>query len=292
MKLSIISLNFRKADLTVASLESLYREYKKQFEKKEWEYIVVDNHSEDESAKILKNAVEKYPGFSFLQNPENSGFGAGNNLGAKHAKGDYLLFLNNDTTIEGRGIADMLSYMQEHPEVPILGGELKNPDGTSQVCTGAFYTLFPVLLLLLGIQRFGGIDKNPGKITKVDWVKGALFMIRKHVFEKLGGFDEEIFMYTEDMEFCYRAKLSGYPSYFFPTNGIFHKDQGSSNRSFAIVHIYKNLLYFYKKHRPFWEYFIVKLLLQTKAILLILYGKLLRKEYFVVTYEKALAVVR
>ncbi len=273
-------------------MESLYAQYKKHFEQKEWEYIIVDNNSKDDSAKHLKKTVGQYIGFSFIQNPENTGFGAGNNLGVKHAQGEYVLFLNNDTTIQGRGIMDMFSYMQVHPEIAILGGELQNFDGTSQSSAGEFYTIFTLILLLLGLQRFGVTGKNPKEISKVDWVKGALFMIRKTVFEKLGGFDENIFMYTEDLELCYRAKEAGYSSYFFPTNGILHKDQGSSNRTFAIVNIYKNLLYFYKKHRPLWEYIVVKLLLQTKAILLILYGKLFKKEYFVITYEKAFSATR
>ncbi|HEX7042106.1 MAG TPA: glycosyltransferase family 2 protein [Patescibacteria group bacterium] len=292
MKLSIISLNYKKPDLTIACIKSLLKVYGKYFEEKQWEYIVVDNNSEDDSALKIKKEIEGKEGLHFLQNPKNSGFGAGNNLGAQKAKGEYILFLNNDTTIQGQGIKDMLLYMQEHPEIPILGGELKNENGTPQVSSGKFYTILSFTFLLLGMQKFGLVDKNPTKITRVDWVKGALLMIRKHVFEKLGGFDENIFMYTEDMELCYRAAKMGYFSYFFPTDGILHKDQGSSNRTFAVVNIYKNMLYFYKKHRPFWEYFIVKSLLQTKAIILILYGKLFKKEYFVVTYEKALEMVR
>ncbi|HXS14589.1 MAG TPA: glycosyltransferase family 2 protein, partial [Candidatus Saccharimonadales bacterium] len=289
---SIISLNFRKPDLTLVSLKSLFSAYKKQFEENIFEYIVVDNHSEDNSAEILKKEVKKYPNFNFIESPLNNGFGAGNNLGSRKAKGEYLLFLNNDTKITGSGIADMLSYATAHPEIAILGGQLLNFDETPQVSTGPFYTLFPLLFLLLGMQRFGGGDKNPADVQKVDWVKGALFMIKKDVFEKLHGFDERIFMYTEDMELCFRAKKMGYDTYFYPTKGILHKDQGSSGRTFAIVHIYKNLLYFYQKHMPRWQISIAKLLLQTKAIFLIVYGKAFKKPYFVETYEKAFNVVR
>lgn len=292
MKLSIISLNYKKPDLTLISLQSLYHRYQQQFERNEFEYIVVDNHSEDSSADILKKEVKKYPNFHFVENPQNNGFGAGNNLGAQVAKGEYLLFLNNDTKIEGSGIADMVTYVSAHPEVALLGGELRNFDGSQQPSIGKFYTLLPLILLLLGMQRFGAIDQNPVKVQKVDWVKGALLLIKKTVFEKLHGFDENIFMYTEDMELCFRAKKMGYDSYFYPTEGILHKDQGSSNRTFAIVNIYKNLLYFYKKHMPAWEVGMVKLLLQTKAIFLILYGKAFNKPYFVDTYEKAFNVVR
>lgn len=291
MLLSIISLNFRKPNLTIASMQSLYEMYKKEFDTHQFEYIVVDNHSEDTSTKVLSQMVKKYHGFQFVENTENNGFGAGNNLGARKALGKYLLFLNNDTQIKGRDLTDMVSFMEKHTDVGILGGGLKNFDGSEQVSVGQFLTFFPTLLLLLGLERFG-LKKNPKTIRQVDWVKGALLMIRKTLFDKLHGFDENMFMYTEDMELCYRALQKGYKSYFYPISSVFHKDQGSSNRTFAIVNIYTNLLYFSKKHRPKWEYNMVKLLLQTKAIFLILYGKAFNKPYFVETYEKALAVVR
>ncbi len=117
-------------------------------------------------------------------------------------------------------------------------------------------------------------------------------MIRKEVFDKLGGFDEKIFMYTEDMELCYRAHLAGYQIYFYPGMDIRHKDQGSSNRTFAIVNIYKNLQYFYKKHRPLWENILIKFVLKTKAIALLALGKLLHNSYLTNTYEQALATTR
>ena len=117
-------------------------------------------------------------------------------------------------------------------------------------------------------------------------------MFRKDVFERLNGFDENIFMYTEDMEICYRAKKLGYGISFYPNVTVLHQDTGSSNRSFAIVNIYKNLLYFYKKHRSIPEYIFLKFLLQTKAITLIGVGHVLRKSYFTQTYEKALKATR
>ena len=115
-------------------------------------------------------------------------------------------------------------------------------------------------------------------------------MIRSEVFTRLGGFDEKIFMYTEDMELCYRAKLAGYAVYFYPDVKVFHADQGSSNRTFAIVNIYRNLLYFYQKHRSHKEYLYIKTLLRTKAFALIAAGRLTKNEYLTQTYEKALKV--
>jgi len=273
-------------------MESLYKTYKKQFDTSAFEYIIVDNHSEDDSTKILSQEVKKYSNFHFVENPKNNGFGAGNNYGVKKASGKYLLFLNNDTQIQGKGIADMVDFLDEHPEAGIVGGELKNFDGSSQSSVGKFFTLFPTMLLLLGMQRFGITDKNPKKIARVDWVKGALLMIRRDLFDKLKGFDENIFMYTEDMELCFRARNIGSQIYFYPTDGIFHKDQGSSSRTFAILNIYKNIPYFYKKHMPVWQLYIVRFFLFAKATILLILGKITHNQYLTSTYAQAIKVLR
>src|SRR5256885_9525319 len=97
-------------------------------------------------------------------------------------------------------------------------------------------------------------------------------------------------MYVEDMELCYRAKLVGYKTYFYPFTNVYHAEQGSTNRTFAIIQIYKSLLYFYKKHRPYNEYLFLKLILRIKARMLIGVGKMTGNTYLIQTYEKALTV--
>jgi len=138
------------------------------------------------------------------------------------------------------------------------------------------------------MQRFGVVDKNPVIIKQVEWVKGGLLMIKKEVFEDLNGFDENIFMYTEDMELCYRANLRGFKTYFYPDVAVLHAEHGSTSRTFAIVNIYKNLLYFYKKHRSYAEYLILKIILTIKAVFLIIVGKLIGSSYLLKTYKEAL----
>ena len=182
----------------------------------------------------------------------------------------------------------MALYMEENKEVGILGGQLRNNNGSLQPSSGKFYTLFNALLLLLGMQKFGLLDKSPENIEEVDWVKGGLLMARKNVFQELSGFDEKIFMYTEDMELCFRAKKSGKKVMFYPKVNIVHAEHGSTNRSFAIVHIYKGLLYFYKKHKSFAEYLILKCLLLTKAVLAIMIGSVIKSDYLVKTYKEAI----
>lgn len=292
MELSIITINFRKPLLTIACIESVYKTYRNLFEKGVYELLIVDNLSGDESVSLLKKEIEKkqYKNVHLLPHTENNGFGGGNNYGEQHAKGKYVLFLNSDTVV-GKGLDAMLSFLQDKPKIGVLGGMLKNFDGSEQSSLGKFYFLPHVFLLLLGMQRFEFIDKNPSQAQKVDWVKGACFMMQKDFFEKLHGFDEKIFMYTEDMELCYRVEKAEREVWFYPDVEILHKDQGSSSRSFAIISIYAGIMYFYKKHRNVLEQTVVKLLLQSKAILLVLYGKLTKSEYLVTTYEKALSVL-
>ncbi|MDE2026326.1 MAG: glycosyltransferase family 2 protein, partial [Patescibacteria group bacterium] len=139
--------------------------------------------------------------------------------------------------------------------------------------------------------RFGFMKHSPQKISKVDWVTGGCMMVSKKIFEKIGGFDKNIFMYMEDMELCFRAKKEGFATYFFPATQVLHSSQGSSNRTFAIVHIYQGILYFYRKYMPQWEVFLVQCLLRLKASLLVSIGRLTGNSYLRITYEKALASI-
>ncbi len=292
MLLSIIILNYNKTDLTIDCVSSLYKHLGTRVNATEIELIIIDNGSVVKSVDKLKSEIRKngYKNISVIENKKNLGFSKGCNIGSQYAKGEVLLFLNNDTVVNDTGLWEMLKYIESHNNVAILGGKLTNPSGKEQACVGNFYTPFQAVLLLLGLQRFEGISKNPSQITEVDWVKGGCMMIRTEIFKRLGGFDEKIFMYTEDMEICYRARKIGEKVYFYPNVSIVHKDYGSSDRTFAIVNIYENLLYFYKKHRPVHEYIFLRMILRVKATLLIFFGKIINNSYLTQTYEKALKV--
>lgn len=292
MLLSIISVNYKKPELTTNLLKSVYSLYEKEFREGIFEYIIVDNNSQDSSIEILQKQIKKYHGdVSLIKNNRNAGFGGGNNKGARFAKGTYLLFLNNDTTVADSSIATLVTFLDQNKQADIVGGLMKSPTGTHQQSASHFFSLWYILLIVLGAERFLGVH-NPNQIQEVDWVKGGFFMIRKEVFDRLKGFDEGIFMYTEDMELCLRARKQGFHTFFYPDAFVFHKDQGSSNRSFAIVHIYKGILYMYKKHYPRWQYLLVQCILTIKAMVLLTLGKLLHNPYLTQTYEEALAVAR
>ena len=284
IKLSIVIINYNTFDLTTLCLTSIGKQYKKQLESSEFEIIVVDNKSTDDSVESLKSAK----GIELVENKENYGFAKGANIGAAHAKGKYILFLNSDTEVKDGGFLDMISFLEEHIDVGILGGRLVNLDGSLQASTGKFYNPINTFLMLFGGERAGFLRKSPTTIGSVDWVSGAAMMVKRDPFDRLGGFDEAFFMYVEDMELCFRAKKLGILTYFYPGVIVVHKELGSGNKSFAIISIYKGLLHFYKKHANYVQYIVVKSLLMTKALIAIILGVITGDTYLTSTYRKAL----
>jgi len=277
---SIIILSYNTKDLLKSCLESIGKNLKGF----EFEVIVVDNASTDATASAISNNNA----IKLIQNKENLGFSKGNNIGAKKARGEYLLFLNSDTEIQDNGLRRMLEFFKEHSDIGIVGAKLTNPDESSQRSAGNFYSIINTILMLFGGEHF--VRFSPKEIQEVDWVSGAFMMVRREIFRKLKGFDENFFMYMEDMEICFRAKKLGFSTYFYPDVSVLHKELGSSNRTFAIVHIYEGLLYFYKKHRGGFEYQLARGLLLIKALSAILLGSIVRNTYLTATYQKALKV--
>ena len=289
VNLSIIILNYKTKDLTTNCIRSLVKQYTKELEGEKLEAIIVDNASSDDSVKSIKYYVSsiKYNSIRIIENRENVGFAKGCNIGAKNARGKYLLFLNSDTEVLDGGFLRMVKFLDENEHVGILGGKLLNKDGSPQPSCGKFYNLFNLFLMLMGFERFGILRTSSNKMQKVDWVSGGCMMIKKSFFEKLNMFDEKFFMYIEDMELCYRAKRLGLLTYFYPNVKVLHKTLGSSNRAFAIINIYKGLLHFYSKHKNGLQYLIAKLMLIIKARGVIFWGLVVNDKALVNTYTRA-----
>ncbi len=291
MTLSIIILSYNTKELTIACIDSIITQYKQELDNDRFEIIVVDNASADATAEAVEKLIHSAGSglnLKLIKSGENLGFSKGCNLGAKEAKGEFLLFLNSDTEIKDQGFIKMADYLKKNENIGILGGALKNENGTAQASVGKFYNLVNLLLAMLGLERAGFLRESPKEIKKVDWVSGASMMIGRKTFEKTGGFAKELFMYAEDMELCYRADKKGFPTYFYPEVTLFHKERGSSNRTFAILNIYKGILYFYKKHKPAWQYKIAAAILFMKALVLKTAGQLTKNQYLRETYGQAL----
>src|SRR3989344_5463296 len=279
IKLSIIILSYNTQGLTLKCLESIMDQYRKELETGFFDVIIFDNASSDNTVDIIKEKIKNLKNVCIIPNKENLGFSKGNNLAVDKSKSEYVVFLNSDTEVLDQGLVRMVEFLDQNKKVGILGGKLKNPDGTSQKSAGVFYNLPNIFLMLVGLERFGFLRCSPGKVAQVDWVSGACLMIGRDLFNQLNGFNEKLFMYFEDLDICFKAKLKGFTSYFYPLTNILHKERGSSNRAFAIQNIYKGISYFYKEHKPYWQYLILIFLLKLKAAVLILVCVILNKEY-------------
>lgn len=273
---SIIILSYNTQSLLRECLSSIFR-----WADSDVKVIVVDNHSQDQSVHMIRT---KFPKVKLIESKENLGFAKGVNLGASHARTDLLLFLNSDTVLNKEDFERIVEFIRAKDDAGVVGGKLKNLDGSTSSSYSSFYGIWEIFLLLFWRKE----RNNLRRPSRVDWVSGGFMLVKKDFFDVLGGFDPHFFMYIEDMEFCYRVKKEGYSVYYDPEAVVEHVGQGSSNRSFAISQIYKGLLYFYKKHKP-GQVLLLRLLLYTKAFLSLGVGYLTSNSYLKTTYR---AVIR
>lgn len=234
------------------------------------EIIIVDNASSDKSADEIKKT---FPYVKIIENKENLGFAAANNQGIKESKGRYILLLNPDTKILDSALQKMISWMDFHPKAAVSTCQLLNEDGSIQP-TGGFFPTLPRLfawqiflddLLLLKSYHLKKIFYSKEK--ELDWITGAFFLFRREVVNKAGLFDENFFMYAEDLEYCYRIKKSGFKIFFTPQTSIIHYGFKSGSKERALISEYESLKYFYSKHYPPYKTLLARLILKFGALL-------------------------
>jgi len=196
--------------------------------------IVVDNGSTDGSEITVKNL----PNVEVISAEQNLGFCKACNLGAKHAKSDYLLFLNPDATLYPNTLSQAMAFMQDpsNAHVGICGVQLLNESNhISRSCT-RFPSAKGFVLHAIGLDLFlpklGHFmsEWNHSQTRQVDHVIGAFFLVRRTVFESLNGFDERYFVYLEDLDFSLRANKAGWQSFYLAHVQAFHAGGGTSNQ--------------------------------------------------------------
>lgn len=288
MDLSIIIVSFNTSQLLENCLNSIYTNTKKA--DLNFEVIVVDNVSTDNTREMLKS---KFPMVRTILNRENVGFGRGNNQGIKAADGEFILLLNSDTIITNNAVTKLWKFAKQHPK-SFIGPKLLNLDRTSQTSCGPFFTL-PVAfatLLLFG-DRLGLTRWSPHKTRKVDWVSGACMIGPKKLFTDGLLFDEEIFMYMEEIDLLYRGKKKGYDVYFYPHAVVIHLGGGSSvnKKKGPVLNIYRGYLYFYKKHYSKFSLSFLKFLLKFKAAIAWSVGAVFGNHDLKETYAEAYKMV-
>jgi len=219
--------------------------------------VVVDNASCDRTRSILRS---KYSEVKLVEPFKNIGYGSACNLGVKDAKTKYILFLNPDLVVPEGAIPKMVSFLDGNPSVAVVGGWLEDEKGIPNYSFRRFPSLSmaffhresPVRRILSKIGITGGYIthlKPPEKPIEVDWVLGAFMMVRRDIFDEIGGFDEGFFLYQEDVDLCYRLKLMGYSVYHLPDVRITHYFEHSTKRRpyLRIISKHKSLYRFLKK---------------------------------------------
>ncbi len=276
MELSIIIVNYNTSELLHKCLNKVYKSLSFGKIEKESEVIVVDNASSDDSVPM---AEKNFPEVIIIKNSKNLGFAKANNQALRQARGKYILLLNSDTEIDKDALTGLLDEIKKKQGVGVVGGKLLNPDGSVQASAGflpslskVFFWMFfidDIPLLCRLIKPYHIQDKKfYQKKADVDWVTGACFMIKREVIETVGYMDENIFMYGEELEWCYRIRKAGFSVIYTPKVCLLHhKGASTKDTEGGIIEEFKSILYLYRKHKPSWQYPAVYLFLKLGALL-------------------------
>jgi O-antigen biosynthesis protein len=254
MKLSIVIVNYNVRHFLEQCLYSVYQS----LAGIEAEVIVVDNNSVDGSEGMIRSKFERV---ILVVNKQNVGFARANNQGLQLAQGEYVLVLNPDTVVEESTFAKCLSFMDARPEAGSLGPKMIDgkgnflPESKRGLPTPrtAFYKIFGLTGLFPHSKRFAPYYLGHTSIDatqEVDILTGAFMLIRKRVLGETGYFDEQFFMYGEDIDLSYRIVKAGYKNYYFPETTIIHY-KGESTRKGSLNYVkifYRAMQIFAQKH--------------------------------------------
>ncbi|MBO3116764.1 glycosyltransferase family 2 protein [Winogradskyella sp. DF17] len=244
MKLSVVILNYNVRYFLELCLESVVRA----INSIDAEVIVVDNNSNDDSCAMVKSL---FPKVILIENQNNDGFSKGNNIGVKIAKGEYVCILNPDTIVPEDCFSTLLQFADEQKELGLVGCQLI--DGRGDFLPESKRNIpFPSIAL----KKLFGFDSDyyakhlkPNEVGKVDVLVGAFMVLRRAVYNKVGGFDEDYFMYGEDIDLSYKVFKAGYKNYYFGKAKVVHFKGESTLKDLKYAkRFYGAMQIFYKKH--------------------------------------------
>ncbi|MBU4331543.1 glycosyltransferase family 2 protein [Patescibacteria group bacterium] len=286
--LSIIIVSWNVKELLKKCLGSIYNN---QGDLK-LEIFVVDNASKDGSIEEIEKLSQPEAGqplaenkeikdlnLKIIKNKKNLGFTKANNQAIKRAQGEFILLLNPDAEVINGALEKMVEFMREHKKCGVAGCKLLNSDESLQPSVRRFPTFWSQAMIMLKLHH---LFPNAGPIKKYfakdfdyrgmgqgthtypcDQVMGAFFMIRREVIEKIGMLDENFFIWFEEVDFCKRVKDAGWQVCYTPEAEIIHHGAQSFKQvlSFKKQRMFnRSLLYYFKKHKPWWQWLGLMLL--------------------------------
>lgn len=261
IKLSIIIVSHNNLDLFPSLFKTLTSAIK--YLNKKTEVIVVDNNSDDNSSGYIE---KNYPSVKLFKNKVNLGYAKANNIALRSAKGEYILLLNSDTILENDSLSKIFNFMEEYPEVGVATCRVVMSDGSlDPACHRGFPTPWAAFTYYFGLEKL--FPENPffskyhlyyqplGVVHEIDSPSGAFYFARKKAVESVNYFDEDYFMYGEDIDLSFRIKQKGWKIMFFPKCRITHLKRKSGfkniNREIRVATIkafYNSMKIFYNKH--------------------------------------------
>lgn len=249
MKLSVVILNYKVPHHLILCLDSVT----KAIENIDAEIIVVDNNSEDESCDLVK---KNFPSVNLIINTENTGFSKGNNKGVAKAKGDYLCILNPDTVVPEDCFIKLFEYHQKLKNPGAIGVQLI--DGSGEFLEESkrnVPTPQVALKKLLGnCSSYYNSDLEKDKNGPTDILVGAFMFLKTDLYLKVGGFDEDYFMYGEDIDFSFRIKKAGFQNYYYGGSKVLHfKGESTTKDKVYLKHFFNAMYIFFEKHFKTYE---------------------------------------
>lgn len=250
--LSIIIVSYNTAAYLRKCLASIYK-YTAGIT---FEVIVVDNASSDGSPEMVQG---EFPNVRLHAMKDNLGFTKGNNLGIRASKGEYILMLNPDTEIVDNAFPKIIEFLKTNPQAVCATCRLIDSAGNLQSSAFRYPTvfskwLFYSLAMLMPFHVTGKIrHSDPSKKYEADWITGAATMVGSEPLKKIGGFDERIFIFNEDVDLCIRLKKeTGAKAYYCPNASIIHIGQVShSGNLFPMRCGFRSTCYYFNKHYSF-----------------------------------------
>lgn len=295
MKVLVSLINYNSRDFILSCLKDIFV----QETNHSFKVVVFDNNSPDKSADEIK---ETFPKVHLIKNDKNLGFGKAHNLVAKEFIKDFdaMLLVNPDVSFEKDTFEKMFNSFSEEKKPGVLSGKIYKTDHSVDSNGGNFPFGFALITWLFNLEFLGfktNFHRNEpdyfNRKHEVDWVGGTLLLVSKELIEENGLFNEDYFMYFEDVELSYRAKEKGYSVMLDPSFFVTHHSGGSSDnpRYFQWSNEYKNLLVFYTKNFGFLSSLFVKMLVYISIVLRIVAFGLLGKTKTAKTYVKVLGTI-
>lgn len=248
-----------------------------------YEVIVVDNHSSDGSQDMVRR---DFPATTLIANSDNKGFAAANNQGIAVSQGRYVLLLNSDAFVEDGTIDEMVAFMDARPDAGMAACKLLYEDRRLQRSCNRFPTLETELYTAVGLEKLFPHHRVFGKYLLGDWdyddvrtvdvVMGAFMLVRRDAIDQVGVMDEGYFMYSEEVDWCYRFKQAGWKTYFNPRTQAVHLWGGTSKqvRWEMFIELYRSRLRFFRRSYGALSAFLLKLILGVNCLVRIVPGAL------------------